>query len=306
MRNAVVVVTLLAMCGGLWYLARARNSTRYRFHFHLTDGCVYSGTEQWSGNQRFPGSTHAYSARIRTEYRVSREDGDYIIAARPTYVKALVDGRDRPTYTTMLRSPYTYRIDRGGRVTGLTLPPEFDQKITAALAKTYRGSVYPGMQQVYRECYEQTSRTGWLDTVGVYLGRSVRIGDTWTATAHIDFPDGTSVGVPVQYRAAECVRREGRDCLRIHYAFRSDPACVAKAYAAQRPAGASRLVCRSYSLEGEMVVDPDGIRIISDTSTDKLVGSMTSPWAKESCSTAMRDTLRFAYPPQPRAKRGGT
>ena len=114
----------------------------------------------------------------------------------------------------------TYDVDPRGQVRAIRGYGEVLEKIKATLPPAVVQAMPSALNEeamVHREIAE------WNGRVGSFVGQTGRIGESGTATSEFALPTGGTVAFYTVTTFAETVRVGGRECVRIRFAYNTNP-----------------------------------------------------------------------------------
>lgn len=300
---AVVLCVVLAMGVGVWYITRSEHAPKFRFH--MPDGCVFRETVDLSRYSSLVGGVTtgprrlAYHLHLRLEYRVRKTRDGYVITSRPLSVKSTQNGKAEPIYAAMSSASLTYRLDKDGKLLNLAVDPGFGDQLRSAVAKTGRIHYSPEMERSLRQSVIQQGTETWNRRVTWLIGRRARTGETWRNSENVRLFSVEGVEMQVLSQVVGNEVWHGRPCVRIAYAWEPDMEQLRRAAVSSHYYGVgsgSKVERLEIISEGQIVVEPDGLRPHSANSRGEYHFRCKTRYGRDGFDSEWQSRCTFSYP----------
>lgn len=250
----------------------------------------------------------------KTRVAVKKTADGYEIIGKPISFTMTRDGTpvNNPVLTALQEIAVTYEVDRQGRLRAIKGYDVALKKIRASLPASVAASLSSVLNE---DAMVNRAAAEWDGRISSFVGTQRRIGESWAVTSPFDLPAGGAITFFTATTLAETCQAGGHDCVRIRFAYSTDPAALQQtlsktleeltkaigATAAQPPTISGVEIVGS----GERVLDPATMLFYAKRLTRTLKMRMETP-GQEPVWNTMQETREYSLvyaPPPPQRKR---
>jgi len=146
----------------------------------------------------------------------------YEVKAEIISMKMERDGQviENPVWALMQKLVFTYHLDSTGNLMEITGFDEFADWMKQSLPPE---AVKALSKVLNKEALLNKEIAEWEGRIGLFIGLTVNIGDTWTDTTDFVLPNGETIIFYNTTIIDELVEFNGKNCVRIKFQYTSDP-----------------------------------------------------------------------------------
>lgn len=315
-RRRLLSLILLTWVGSLSGAAFGATAPEVTFRFNPPNGTTFVETVKTTRVKELGASAKQTDETLaKTRVTVKKTPDGYEIVGKPISYTMTRDGTpvNNPVLAALQEIVVIYEVDRQGQLRAIKGYDEAIKKIRASLPASVAASLSSLLSE---EAMVNRAAAEWDGRISSFVGRRGRIGENGATTSQFDLPAGGAVTFYTATTLAEALKVGGRDCVRIRFAYNTDPAALQQTLGktldelAKAIGDAAGKVPTVSGVEivgsGERVIDPATMLIYSESLTRTIKMRMESP-GQEAVWTTMQEKREYSFtyapPPPPPAKR---
>ena len=239
----------------------------------------------------------------QSKVSVKKTSEGFAVVSQPISMLMTRNGQELedPSRPILLQSQITYRLGPTGQLLTVEGYHDLVAKLQATLppeARAMGAAIFNEETLIRRDTAE------WQGRIADLIGRTLKVGDTWSGEYDFTLPTGGSIRYYSVGRVKEAVPCEGKktECLRIEFKYNSDAGALSEMMGTviQTAAGAQPLDVNTAIAkpkvdgEGSRLIDPSTMLIREETLIRTVTLNMSMPDGTI-VPAKMTETKEYAY-----------
>jgi len=276
------------------------------FKFNPPDGSTFTlNIKTIKSTSMGPMMGRSEDGELVSKYTIKKTADGYRMVGESVSHTMTRDGNktENPVMEMLKDIPITTNIDKNGHAVSVMGYDKFIEKMNESLPPEAVEQLAPMFNE---ESMSRNVMSEWNGRIGNLVGRSCKVGETWTAIDEIEMPGRGPMMFYTAFKITEKVNIKGHDCVKVEFAYNSDPASLTEFI--EKTVGeivdeaggevqVPDVTMGSITGKGERTIDPATMLIYSEkmTRTIKMVMQMMAQGQQQKMEMTADETREYIY-----------